>query len=94
MAPPPGCGSASPGDLGSAYPTGSQKAGKNGVLCHLFPPSPPPFSLREMGLSRSGTVTKAPGSLYWAGLARLGRADPAAALWLKSVGERGRSGIH
>lgn len=39
MASPPGGSSASPGDLGSAYPTGSQKAGKNGVLCHLFLPS-------------------------------------------------------
>lgn len=39
MASPPGGRSASPGGLGSAYPTGSQKAGKNGVLCHLFLPS-------------------------------------------------------
>ena len=48
------------------------------ALCLLVPP-PPSFSfiLKGSGVTHSGIMTKALGSLCWAGLVRLGQADQA-----------------
>ena len=48
------------------------------ALCLLVPP-PPSFSfiLKESGVTHSRIMTKAPGSLCWAGLVRPGQADQA-----------------